>query len=92
MNTGVPALKPLLLGLVITLMVSACATTTSPTGRRQMVGGVSQAELDQLGAKAFAETRQKEKISTDGRQNGYVQCVVNALVAMLTSQYRGVRW
>jgi len=92
MNTGVPALKPLLLGLVITLMVSACATTTSPTGRRQMVGGVSQAELDQLGAKAFAETRQKEKISTDGRQNGYVQCVVNALVAQLPSQYRGVRW
>ncbi len=92
MNTGVPALKPLLLGLVITLMVSACATTTSPTGRRQMVGGVSQAELDQLGAKAFAETRQKEKISTDGRQNGYVHCVVNALVAQLPSQYRGVRW
>lgn len=92
MNTGVPALKPLLLGLVITLVVSACATTTSPTGRRQMVGGVSQAELDQLGAKAFAETKQKEKISSDGRQNGYVQCVVNALVAQLPPQYRGVRW
>jgi predicted Zn-dependent protease len=85
-------LKLLLLGLAITLLVSACATTTSPTGRRQMVGGVSQTELDQLGAQAFAETKQKEKISTDGRQNGYVQCVVNALVAQLPSQYRGVRW
>jgi len=85
-------MKQLLLALVITTLVSACATTTSPTGRRQMVGGVSQAQLDQLGAQAFAETKQKEKISTDGRQNGYVQCVVNALVAQLPPQYRAVRW
>jgi len=85
-------MKQLLLALVITTVVSACATTTSPTGRRQMVGGVSQAQLDQLGAQAFSETKQKEKISTDGRQNGYVQCVVNALVAQLPPQYRGVRW
>ena len=85
-------MKQLLLAIVITTLVSACATTTSPTGRRQMVGGVSQAQLDQLGAQAFAETKQKEKISSDGRQNGYVQCVVNALVAQLPAQYRGVRW
>ncbi|WP_411849329.1 M48 family metallopeptidase [Stenotrophomonas sp. LGBM10] len=85
-------MKPVLLGLAIALLVSACATTTSPTGRRQMVGGVSQAELDQLGAQAFAQTKQKEKVSTDGRQNAYVQCVVDALVAQLPPQYRGVRW
>jgi hypothetical protein len=53
-------MKQLLLALVITTLVSACATTTSPTGRRQMVGGVSQAQLDQLGAQAFAETKQME--------------------------------
>ncbi|HAI45535.1 TPR repeat-containing protein YfgC precursor [compost metagenome] len=85
-------MKPVLFGIALALLVSACATTTSPTGRRQMVGGVSQAELDQLGAQAFAETKQKQKLSTDGRQNGYVQCVVNALVAQLPPQYRGVRW
>lgn len=92
MNTGDALMKPVLLGLAIALLVSACATTTSPTGRRQMVGGVSQAELDQLGAQAFAQTKQKEKVSTDGRQNSYVQCVVDALVAQLPPQYRGVRW
>lgn len=91
MNTG-DSMKSLLLALLITALLSACATTTSPTGRRQMIGGVSQAQLDQLGAQAFAETKQKQKISTDGRQNGYVQCVVNALVAQLPPQYRGVRW
>ena len=85
-------MKRLLLAFTIATLVSACATTTSPTGRRQVVGGVSQAQLDQLGAQAFAETKQKDKVSADGKQNGYVQCVVNALVAQLPSQYRSVRW
>lgn len=91
-NKGNGSMKQLLLAFTIAALLSACATTTSPTGRRQVVGGVSQAELDQLGAQAFAETKQKEKLSTDGKQNAYVQCVVNALVAKLPSQYRNVRW
>lgn len=74
------------------LLLSACATTTSPTGRRQVVGGVSQQQLDQLGAQAFAETKAKETVNRDAKQNAYVQCVVNALVAQLPSQYQGVRW
>lgn len=85
-------MKPVVIGLAIVLLATACATTTSPTGRRQVVGGVSQQELDQLGAQAFAETKSKEKLSTDGRQNGYVQCVVTTLVAQLPAQYRGVKW
>src|SRR5690349_12117447 len=92
MNTGNGSMKRLLLAFTITALLSACATTTSPTGRRQVVGGVSQAELDQLGAQAFAETKQKEKVSTDPKQTAYVQCVVTALAAQLPAQYRGVRW
>lgn len=92
MNTGTASMKRLLLALTLMSLLGACATTTSPTGRRQVIGGVSQAELDQLGAQAFAETKQKEKLSTDGRQTGYVQCVVNALVAQLPAQYQHVRW
>ncbi|KRG88386.1 peptidase [Stenotrophomonas daejeonensis] len=85
-------MKSALSGVVIVLMLAACATTTSPTGRRQIVGGVSQQQLDQLGAQAFAETKAKQTLSRDGKQNAYVQCVVNALVAELPQQYRGVRW
>ncbi|MCW4455345.1 M48 family metallopeptidase [Flavobacterium sp. MXW15] len=85
-------MKPVLLGLAVVLLATACATTTSPTGRRQVVGGVSQAELDQLGAQAFTETKAKQTLSQDSKQNAYVQCVVNALVAQLPQQYRGVRW
>lgn len=85
-------MKASVLALAAVLVLTACATTTSPTGRRQMVGGVSQQQLDQLGAQAFAETKAKETLNRDGKQNGYVQCVVNALIAQLPPQYRGVRW
>jgi predicted Zn-dependent protease len=74
------------------LALCACATTTSPTGRRQMIGGVSQQQLDQLGAQSFAETKAKEKISTNGQQNAYVKCVVNDLVAQLPPQWRSTPW
>ncbi|MCS3748188.1 MULTISPECIES: M48 family metallopeptidase [unclassified Xanthomonas] len=85
-------MKARLLIVVAVLALTACATTTSPTGRRQVVGGVSQEQLDQLGAQSFAQTKAKEKVSTDGRQNAYVQCVVNALVAQLPPQWRQTQW
>ncbi|HBK45488.1 MAG TPA: peptidase [Xanthomonadaceae bacterium] len=85
-------MKSILLGVLVAVAVAGCATTTSPTGRRQVVGGVSQQQLDQLGAQAFAETKAKQKTSTDARQNAYVQCVVGALVAQLPAQWRQTRW
>ncbi|WP_305804758.1 M48 family metallopeptidase [Stenotrophomonas sp. YIM B06876] len=85
-------MKSVLTGIATALLLVACATTTSPTGRKQVVGGVSQQQLDQLGAQAFAEAKAKQTVSQDTRQNAYVQCVVNALVAQLPAQYRTVRW
>ena len=81
-----------ILVLAIVFGVTACATTTSPTGRTQMVGGVSQEQLNQLGAQAFAETKAKETLSRDARQNAYVTCVVNALVRQLPADQRSVAW
>lgn len=85
-------MKPRILVFAIVALLGACATTTSPTGRKQMVGGVSQQQLDQLGAQAFAETKAKEKVVSGGSQNAYVTCVVNALVAQLPEQWRTTRW
>jgi predicted Zn-dependent protease len=85
-------MKPLLLGLAIAAAISGCATTTSPTGRTQYVGAVSQQELNQLGAQAFAEQKQKKQQSSDARQNAYVRCVVNDLVAALPAQWRQTGW
>lgn len=85
-------MKRLIPLLLAAALLSGCATTTSPTGRRQYVGGVSQSQLDQMGAQAFAEAKAKEKIDTDPRQNAYVRCVVDALVARLPAQWRSTPW
>jgi predicted Zn-dependent protease len=86
------AMRPLLLSTAIALAASACATTTSPTGRTQYVGAVSQEQLNQLGAQAFAEIKAKKAQTTDARQRNYVGCVVNAIVAQLPAQWRSTGW
>ena len=85
-------MKRLALLLTTAAVLAGCATTTSPTGRRQATGAVSQAQLDQMGAQAFAEAKAKQKLSTDARANSYVRCVVNALVAQLPAQQRSIGW
>src|SRR3546814_15694555 len=73
-------------------MVAGCATTTSPTGRTQYVGAASQAQLDALGAKSFAELKAQKRQTSDQRQTAYVRCIVNTLVAALPAQARGTGW
>ncbi len=82
-----------LIPVVLAALVAAgCATTTSSTGRTQYVGAVSQQQLDQLGAQAFTEMRQKKPVSTDSRRNAYVACVVDALVRELPPQWQRYAW
>lgn len=82
-------MKPIILGLAITLAVGGCATTTSPTGRTQYVGAVSQQQLNQLGAQAFAQMKAQKPQTRDARQRAYVQCVVSAVVRELPANWRG---
>lgn len=84
--------KALALGIATALSVAACATTTSPTGRTQYVGAVSQAQLDQLGLQAFAQAKASTPLSRDAAQNAYVGCVVRAVTAQLPAPWSGVRW
>lgn len=85
-------MKSLLLGAALAAGLSACATTTSPTGRTQQVGAISQQELDQLGAQAFAEAKAKMPQTSDARQTAYVRCVVGALVKELPPQWQQGGW
>ena len=85
-------LRPLLTTTALALCLASCATTTSPTGRTQYVGAVSQAQLDQMGAQAFAEAKTKAPQSKDARQVAYVQCVVNAITTQLPAPERSLRW
>jgi predicted Zn-dependent protease len=91
---GVIQMKPLLLGLAIAAATAAagCATTTSPTGRTQYVGAVSQQQLNQLGAQAFAQLKTEKQQSSDARQTGYVRCVVGAIVRELPAQWQSTGW
>ena len=84
-------MKRLLLSLAVASIAAACATTTSPTGRTQAVGAMSQQQLDQMGAEAFAEYKTKLPRSTNTAQNGYVSCVVNALTRELPAGSQ-TRW
>jgi predicted Zn-dependent protease len=86
-------MKRLLLGLAIAAAATGCATTTSPTGRTQYVGAVSQDELNQMGAQAFAEAKSKTPQSKDAKQVAYVRCVVDALVRQLPAgSGQGTNW
>lgn len=86
-------MKPLLLGLAIAAAAAGCATTTSPTGRTQYVGAISQEQLNQMGAQAFAETKAETPLSKDARQVAYVRCVVDALVRQLPADSgQGTGW
>ncbi|MDI1252263.1 M48 family metallopeptidase [Thermomonas sp.] len=84
--------RALLLALAISSAITACATTTSPTGRRQVVGAVSEAQLAELGAKAFAEAKAKTPQSRDSRQTAYVRCVVTSIVRQLPSDWQRLGW
>lgn len=85
-------MKRLLLATTVATLLVACATTTSPTGRRQVVGAVSDAQLAQLGAQAFAEAKAKTPQTTSGAQSGYVRCVVERIVAQLPADWQGIGW
>ena len=85
-------MKTMALSLGVAIAVAACATTTSPTGRTQVVGGVSEAQLAQLGEQAFAQAKQQKPQSRNSKQTAYVGCVVNALVRQLPSPWNQLRW
>src|SRR5688500_15174998 len=87
-----PQLPALVLAAAISATVAGCATTTSPTGRKQYVGAVSQQQLNQLGAQAFAQMKAQKPQSRDARLQQYVRCVVNAIVPQLPPEQRQFGW
>lgn len=87
-----PSVRDIAVGLVCVLLLSACATTTSSTGRKQYVGAVSQQQLDQLGTQAFDQMKGQKPLTQDGKQSAYLSCVVDAIVRELPPQWRQGGW
>lgn len=82
-------LLPITLAAAIAAAVASCATATSPTGRTQYVGAVSQQQLNQMGAQAFAQLKAQKQQTSNAGQRNYVTCVTNAIVAQLPAEARG---
>ncbi|MCL7941912.1 M48 family metallopeptidase [Halomonas sp. ATCH28] len=72
------------------LSVSLAACTTSPTGRSQLTL-MSDEQLDQMGAQAFAQYQQ-ELPTVGGAPLRYVQCVTEAVVRALPERERSQNW
>ena len=80
--------KTVLLSVAIAAILAACATTTSPTGRTQYVGAVPQAQLNQMGAQAFAQLKAQKAQTSNAGQRDYVACVTRAIIAQLPAEAR----
>ncbi len=87
-----PSVLVVALGLACTVLLAACATTTSSTGRKQYVGAVSQQQLNQLGTQAFDQVKGEKPLTQDGKQSAYVRCVVDAIVHELPPQWQQGGW
>lgn len=71
------------------LLLGGCAT--SPTGRSQFIA-VSDAQMDQLGATAFEQMKQNDKLSRDAGKIGTARCVVDALIVALPPAGQRLAW
>lgn len=81
--------KPAVAALALfTAVLVAC--TTSPTGRRQLLL-FSESEISKMGVAAFEDLKKSEKVSDDAKVKRYVDCVANALLAVLPAD-QGQGW
>ncbi len=74
------------LALLPVLAVVACAT--SPTGRSQLML-VSPDQMNELGAAAFADLKQKKPETNDSRAIAYVNCVARNVTSVMPG---GANW
>ncbi len=72
------------LSVVALCVLTACSV--SPTGRKQLLL-MGNNDVAQMGLTSFQQIKQKEKISTNPKQNHYVQCVAQAITRAIPEQY-----
>jgi predicted Zn-dependent protease len=72
-----------LLPLVLMLLINACST--SPTGRSQLLLMPAN-QMDQMGVAAFNDMKKKSKLSQNKKTIRYVECVADAVTAILPAR------
>lgn len=81
-----PTMSRILLCLVCTVVMVACAT--SPLGRRQLKL-VSDEQMTQMGVAAFNDLKQKAPETKDAKTSAYVSCVARNVTAVMGA---GTAW
>ncbi|ODQ01326.1 M48 family metallopeptidase [Salinivibrio sp. DV] len=81
--------KTVFLSASLTILLSACAH--SPTGRNQLLL-FSGDQMANLGQRSFEEMKQSQPISSDQAINAYVQCVTDAILAVVPPQADFSEW
>ncbi|WP_163930337.1 M48 family metallopeptidase [Paraferrimonas sp. SM1919] len=76
-----------LLIILLSVFLSSCANTTSPTGRGQYLH-FSEVEMAQMGAKAFEQIKADQKVSKNRSVNRYVQCISDAITAEVSGSWQ----
>ncbi len=89
----VPHMKRLLalLGAALALMSMPACTTVQETGRRQVIL-MSAAEEASLGAQAFAQIKQEERVSTDPAVNARIQRIGKRVAAAVGRDLPNAQW
>lgn len=82
-------MKRILHLIFVTLVVVSC--NTSPTGRRQLTL-VKDPEMNLMGAEAFEDLKKKVPIERGARPNAYVNCIVNAQIAVTVDTTGVTNW
>lgn len=75
-------LKKTIVTLITLGLLISCAT--SPLGRRQL-NLMPVAQVNEMGAKAFANLKQEKPVENDPRVNEYVRCIALAILPMSNS-------
>ncbi len=76
--------------MIQTLILVLCSfvlmsCVTSPLGRKQLIF-VPESQMNEMGAQAFQQLKQTEKVDSDPAVKKYVMCVVNPLLAAAQGQ------
>lgn len=70
--------------LIIASTVLLVACTTSPLGRKQL-SFIPDDQMNEMGAAAYAQTKQETPSSSNVVENKYVTCVANAITSNVTN-------
>lgn len=86
---GRTPLKPIFAALLLCALASGCAT--APSGRSQLLL-IGEDTMTEMGATAFSQLKENERLASNPDQIARAECVANTLIAQLDRPWRDMPW